>query len=563
MGNFIRNASIGVKIYSMVGILVLLSIFIGAIGLNTLREYNKQTSAIINSSRRAQLGEQINALVLSVVADSRGIYMSATPEEANKYAPPLVASLKVIQEKIAEQQSLLPKDRATELDEIAAKVDEFVKFRTELARLSQQVGVAEARLYGDNDANRNNRKKLNELIVAGAAENAKEVDFNKKEITDLQRHAMWIIGSAIVIGAAFGAIMGWVVATFGIIKPLFNIRESMIQLAAGNLEVEVPGEERQDEVGGMARAVSVFKRNAVEKDALDRSAKNEQRAKEERQARIDALLKKFDSTAAEVVSSVSAASTELSLTAEQMTGVAARTSEQSQQVSAASNETSQNVQSVAGAAEEMAATVREIASQVSRSTAVVNEAMGRVDAADGSARELVKASQSIGAITVLIESIAGQINLLALNATIESARAGEAGKGFAVVASEVKNLATQATRATEQIREQLSSVQSMSETVAGELVAVKESVSKVSEYSATIAAAVEEQSAATNEIVNNMQTAAFGVDQINRNVENIRESADTTSDSTRQVLDAAKLLSHQSEQLDMEVRHFLQNIQVA
>jgi methyl-accepting chemotaxis protein len=211
----------------------------------------------------------------------------------------------------------------------------------------------------------------------------------------------------------------------------------------------------------------------------------------------------------------------------------------------------------------MAATVREIASQVAKSTEVVTEAMQKVDAADRSSKELVKTSQSIGAITVLIESIAEQINLLALNATIESARAGEAGRGFAVVANEVKNLAAQATKATEQIRQQLSTVQEMSEQVAGELGVVKVAVDKVNEYSSTIAAAVEEQSAATNEIVSNMQTAAHGVDQINANVNSIRTSADETSESTRQVLDAAKLLSQQSEMLNLEVDTFLKGIQAA
>lgn len=563
MQAIMKNLSISKKIYAIVAVLVLLSVIVGAIGIRTLQLYNNEVEKIVNSQQRSLIGEQINALVLSVVADSRGIYMSQSPEEANKYAPPLVASLKTIREKTDKMADLLPEERRSELKDLSDKVNEFIKFRSELARLSQEVSVHDARAYGDNDANRSNRKKLNELIVATAASMAAEVTDNQDKLDSLYRNAKIAISLIVVLGAAFASLMAWLVARSGIIRPLTDIRQSMTQLAAGALEADIPGEDRKDEVGGMAKAVAIFKRNAVEKRSMDEAARREQKAKEERQIRIDALLQKFDRSAAGVVTNVSSASTELSQTAEQMSGVARHTSDQSNQAATASDQTSQNVQSVASAAEEMASTVREIASQVSRSTEVVQEAIRKVDTADQSSKALVEASQSINAITAMIESIANQINLLALNATIESARAGEAGKGFAVVASEVKNLATQATRATEQIREQLASVQQLSGTVANELVDVKNAVEQVREYSSAIAAAVEEQSAATNEIVSNMQVAASGVDQISRSVTDIKQSAETTTTSTRQVLDAAKMLSQQSEMLNLEVRTFLDGIKAA
>ncbi len=218
---------------------------------------------------------------------------------------------------------------------------------------------------------------------------------------------------------------------------------------------------------------------------------------------------------------------------------------------------------MASAAEEMAATIQEISKQISMSTQIVGTAMQNAQTADGASKERVEASITIGGVADLIEDIASQINLLALNATIESARAGEAGKGFAVVANEVKNLASQATDATEQIRKQLTGMQHISNNVVTVLAEVKGSIDKISEVSSALAAAVEEQSAATNEIVNNMQVASQGVAQINSNIGSIKTSADTTSASTQQVLEAAEMMSQEASKLDANVRTFLQDIRAA
>ena len=558
-----QNLSIAKKIYLLMMLLLALMLLVGGVSLYTFSEYDKKVDNMTNASMRALIAERLNANIYSIVADSRGVYMSATSPDAKKYSDAINSGLVTFRSNLDALIKNVGTDHQEEIADLVKNSESFIAVRTELARLSQEVGTTEARAYGDNDANRNGRKKLNEAMQAYVKISNESVDKLGSELDALYAKARRTVAVLVALATLLGLVAATAVARFGIIRPLQHIREAMNELASGKLDVEVPGVDRKEEMGGMARAVAVFKRNAIEKKALDESAALEQQAKEKRQKNVESLISKFNVSATDVVANVASAATELSSTAEQMTNVAQRTSNQSQEVSDASTQTSQNVQSVAGAAEEMAATVREIASQVNRSTSVVQDAMTKVDMADRSSRELVKASQSIGTITEIIENIAEQINLLALNATIESARAGEAGKGFAVVASEVKNLASQATNATVQIREQLSNVLTMSETVAQELVHVKSSVDAVNEISSTIAAAIEEQSAATNEIVSKMQTAAMGVNQINKHVSTIKQSADTTSESTRQVLDAAKTLSQQSEMLDMEVRNFLGAIRAA
>lgn len=166
------------------------------------------------------------------------------------------------------------------------------------------------------------------------------------------------------------------------------------------------------------------------------------------------------------------------------------------------------VGSVAAASEELSASVQEIAESMVRSKEAASEAANLVTEASGSTGRLAEVAQSMGGIVDLIGNITGQINLLALNATIESARAGEAGRGFAVVANEVKNLATQAKSATEQITREIEGMRGVSGDVVGALEKIRKSIDAVGSYVNTTAAAIQEQTAVTTEMSQNMQRAA-------------------------------------------------------
>lgn len=356
----------------------------------------------------------------------------------------------------------------------------------------------------------------------------------------------------------------YVIVVQSIVSPLSDLTRMMTNVAKGDLSDEVPYKESRSEIGSIAQALDVFKNNRLETIKLEEEQKAlEERAVREKRTMLDNLAHGFEQGVQGMITSIASASTQLTQTAENMEKVAGETNQQSVEVASASEQASHNVQSVASAAEEMAATVGEISKQISLSNNIVNDAREKAEIADNSSKELVEMSKSVGAIATLIEDIAGQINLLALNATIESARSGEAGKGFAVVANEVKNLATQTAKATEQIRQQLEAVQNTAAGVAGSLGEVREAIAKVSEGSAAIAAAVEEQSAATQEIVSNMNTATQGVEQINGGIFAIKGGTDSTTTATRQVLEAARTLSGQATQMDKEVKNFLQNLLAA
>jgi methyl-accepting chemotaxis protein len=205
--------------------------------------------------------------------------------------------------------------------------------------------------------------------------------------------------------------------------------------------------------------------------------------------------------------------------------------------------TSGNVQTMAAAAEELAASVSEIAHTMANSRTATDVAVAEATNATALTDSLSAAATAMGGIVSLIQDIAGHINLLALNATIEAARAGDAGRGFAVVASEVKNLATQAARATEQITTEIDAVQSVSNGVVEALSRIKGAVATMRDHVVSAATAVEEQSVVTREMSSNMQDAAQAVSCITNNIGAISSAVDRVSHAVQTTKEAATVLA--------------------
>ena len=221
----------------------------------------------------------------------------------------------------------------------------------------------------------------------------------------------------------------------------------------------------------------------------------------------------------------------------------AHANEQAAAAASASTQTSSNVQAVAAGSEELAQSVAEISRQVVQALEISNAAVSQADRTNETINTLLTATQKIGEVVDLINSIAAQTNLLALNATIEAARAGEAGRGFAVVASEVKNLATQTSKATDEIGSQIAEVQNNTREAVGAIGAISQTISRINEISTNIATAVEQQEAVTREMSSNMHTAAVGVDTITKGMKDIAASTRQVDDATRKVKEASRAIA--------------------
>lgn len=272
------------------------------------------------------------------------------------------------------------------------------------------------------------------------------------------------------------------------------------------------------------------------------------------------LADNFESSVKSVVTEVSASADQMRGNAERLSTLASETKMTSASVAAAATEAAQTATQVAAAAEELTAAIGEISAQVQKSSNVANQASSQAENINQSMHLLVDKSNRVGEVIQFITNIASQINLLALNATIESARAGEAGRGFAVVASEVKNLANQTAKATEEIVQQVQSMQEATQEAVGSVAQIINIISEISSATAGVAAAVEEQSAATNEISRNITHTASGTNDISRSIVLVEKGAEETGVSSRQVLDSAKSLSGQASTLSTKVDEFLQMV---
>ncbi|MCJ2028886.1 methyl-accepting chemotaxis protein [Methylobacterium sp. J-043] len=373
----------------------------------------------------------------------------------------------------------------------------------------------------------------------------------------IERLGVIALGILLVLGAVSWAIIR------SIVRPMNALQATMGRLAEGRTDIALPEAERNDEVGAMARAVAVFRDNAVERERLQGAQDADQALKMERGERLNALIQGFEGTITGIVTTIGGAASQLQSTAQGLAGTANQTAEQSTAVAAAAEEATTNVNTVAAAAEELGTSVQEIGRQVDGSAALSRTAVDEAGQTGQLVQDLSEAAARIGDVVAMISDIAGQTNLLALNATIEAARAGEAGRGFAVVAAEVKELASQTARATTDISEQIARIQRSTDTAVSAIGDITGRIREISSVSTSIAAAVEEQSAATQEIVRNVAQAATGTSEVTHNITGVARASEETGTAAAQVLGAASELSQQSDHLRAEVRRFLATVRAA
>nr|WP_321458553.1 cache domain-containing protein [uncultured Cohaesibacter sp.] len=354
-----------------------------------------------------------------------------------------------------------------------------------------------------------------------------------------------------------------IITAFSITRPLGKAVATTRKLAEGNVDLDIPNTHRRDEIGALGRALIIFRDGAKQRVALEKETALHKKQSEAEQRRLMLeMADKFDQSVSQIIKTVAKAANGFGLQTEQLAVRAHENSERVQSISEAMAVSSKNVQTVAGASEEMSTSISEIAGQIDESNQCSRTAVAEVQKATHVIASLSQSSKAIGQIVGLIKDIAEQTNLLALNATIEAARAGEAGRGFAVVASEVKDLASQTGKATEEIADQINTIQN---TISEAVVAidhVDNTIDQLSRISSTIASAVEQQGAASQEISSSISTAAENSHEVTENAEALNELSHQNDEAAEFMSRSASDLETQVSNLSEQVDAFLESIRV-
>lgn len=469
---------LGPKIYLIVVLLAVVAASISVVGIDAMQTYNRRVHQIQHYTHSTVVGEEVNGLILAVVMDSRGVYMARDHAEAEKFAPLILKNLAVMKQKMQEWTDFTEKEDMDKMDRANARADEFIKFRTELVRLSRDATIDEARQYGDNDANRNNRTALNhelEALAAVGEGHVKDLTERTQAYFDQKLITMVVLA---VIGVVL-AIFAVVLVVYHITRPLTRITGAMTQLAAGNKDVVVPARDRGDEIGDMARALGVFQEQAAAAQGLTE--------------RVTENIRRVAMAATQASSAIS-------------------------QVSDGSNIQLNSLKQSAGALDQSAAAIAEVArstqsasEQAKTAALLVTDGIGQM----GTMVEVVNAisqnSDQVSQIAGAISRIASQTNMLALNAAIEAARAGEHGKGFAVVAEEVRKLAENSGNLAEEISglvrhaaDEAGRGVDTAQQVSGNMRQIADAVQQSDRLVGAIATAMEEQQATVNGINKNV-----------------------------------------------------------
>ncbi len=356
-------------------------------------------------------------------------------------------------------------------------------------------------------------------------------------------------------------VMGYLIGR-SISKPFADLAANIGRLSNGDLSIPLANACEKTELGDIARAVDIFRANAVEQKDLQEQLSEASKRERGRQHHFEDQVQKFQATVTAVVATLSKQVDQLRTAAGTLSEAAEIATFEAATAAHVSAGAADSSNAVAAATEELSCSIREISDQAHRTNAVVEAATHEAKRTNKDVASLASAAEEIGSIVAVIRGIADQTNLLALNATIEAARAGESGRGFAVVAAEVKELSAQTAKATDAIAEQIQAIQSSTSTAVSAIQSVAGKVAEIQSFTGAIAAAVEEQTAAAQEIASNVSLAAEGSQKAAKSSGEVSQVAGQTKQQAASLSGVSSQLSNATSELSMALNDFVAAVRV-
>ncbi|MBX9883011.1 MAG: hypothetical protein K2X73_13685 [Sphingomonas sp.] len=334
----------------------------------------------------------------------------------------------------------------------------------------------------------------------------------------------------------------------------------------------IPGLDRGDEIGDIARALAFARQRSLDarrladerrraEEALHRREMREHAESARRAADLDRLFAQFEREAAGVVRRLKSAGPALRETATILSGQAAEAEHHALATAALAEQSAGSARTIAHSSGALTAAIDHISEAVQLSRGSVGTVRERTLQGRDHAESLGALVSEISTVLDFIAGIAGQTNLLALNATIEAARAGPAGRGFAVVAEEVKGLARQTQAAAGKIEARLAAVRAASDTVLTTIASVDELVAALGSSASDVARAVSQQRDMTRrigtaiaEVEEGTANAAMNVQALHERAERTRGTASDLATTADDVAGGVETLRRQINRLIAEVR---------
>ena len=552
---------LGPKILFAAILMWLGSCVIGLIGLDGMRTYNRLFDESNGAWKRATEASHVSGLATAAAAEAASAYAVKTADEASLPVNMLLGKLFELNTAMtAMLDDALPDDKP-QMGALNRQLQNFIKGNNDLAEAARGGDFAKA---AEIDAgNRINRTAISDMLESIVRDDASQVDKLRARIQQFYVTEIRLMALGGLIGVAVLGSLSLYLTQRSIVKPIKRLSAAMTGLAVANAIESVPGSDRGDEIGEMARALLVLQESSVHAEQAREQENRGRERRRQRRAETEKLVTEFAGGIEEVVDNLLVAARGMDHSAETLSATTEQTTRQSAEVAASAEATSAATQEMAASAGQLQHSIEEISRQVSRSAEYSQRAVEDVHQTNRIVDTLASTAQRIGEVVALINSIAGQTNLLALNATIEAARAGEAGKGFAVVASEVKNLANQTAKATEEITAQITAIQSVTNETVNGMQRIGTTIQGVHEIAQSIASAVEEQGVATRDIVRQVRATADGASGLSHTIADVRNANDDTRGAAQAVSIAAQSLTSQAETLNVNVDRFVAALKAA